>query len=144
MRSIIFISLLTGAAVALAACSGTGSNAGAQSLTVEAKELAFSPTAMEVTAGEPVKLTLQNNGVLEHDFSIMEFPIEGEAAESGGSGHEAGHSEGDEPDLHVSALGGASATLEFTPSKPGTYEFWCTVPGHKEAGMTGTLVVNAP
>jgi uncharacterized cupredoxin-like copper-binding protein len=44
----------------------------------------------------------------------------------------------------VAAAGGQSAMLEFTPSKPGTYEFWCTVAGHKEAGMTGTLVVQAP
>jgi uncharacterized cupredoxin-like copper-binding protein len=23
----------------------------------------------------------------------------------------------------------------------GTYQFWCTVPGHRDAGMTGTLTV---
>ena len=50
----------------------------------------------------------------------------------------------EEPELHMAAAGGQSATLEFTPSKPGTYEFWCTVSGHKEAGMNGTLVVQAP
>lgn len=30
----------------------------------------------------------------------------------------------------------ASATL-----KPGTYAFYCTVPGHRQAGMEGTLRV---
>jgi uncharacterized cupredoxin-like copper-binding protein len=143
MRNVIFISLLTVVAVALAACSGGVSTNGGQTLTVEAQDLAFSPTTLEVTAGDPVKLTLQNNGALEHDFSILEFPMEGAAEETGGMDHDMG--EGSEaPELHVAAGAGQSATLDFTPSKPGTYQFWCTVPGHKEAGMTGTLVVNTP
>jgi uncharacterized cupredoxin-like copper-binding protein len=143
MRNIIFISVLTGVAIALAACSGAGSTNDGQRLTVEAQDLAFSPTALEVTAGDPVNLTLQNNGALEHDFSIMEFPMEGEAEETGGMDHDMGEGS-EEPELHIAAGAGQSAMLDFTPSKPGTYEFWCTVPGHKEAGMTGTLVVNTP
>jgi uncharacterized cupredoxin-like copper-binding protein len=48
------------------------------------------------------------------------------------------------PDLHLPVAMGTTSSLEFTPTKPGTYEFECTVPGHKEAGMRGTLVVKAP
>jgi uncharacterized cupredoxin-like copper-binding protein len=143
MRNVIFISLLTVFAIALAACSGSGSTNGGQRLTVEAQDLAFSPMALEVSAGDRVKLTLQNNGALEHDFSIMEFPMEGKAEETNGMDHAMGEGS-KEPELHVAAGPGQSATLDFTPSKPGTYEFWCTVPGHKEAGMRGTLVVNTP
>jgi plastocyanin len=35
---------------------------------------------------------------------------------------------------------GASKTLSLT-LKPGTYKFYCTVPGHRAAGMEGTLTV---
>ncbi len=35
---------------------------------------------------------------------------------------------------------GATKTLSLN-LKPGTYKFFCTVPGHRQAGMEGTLVV---
>ncbi len=35
---------------------------------------------------------------------------------------------------------GGSKTLAVT-LKPGTYKFYCSVPGHREAGMEGTLTV---
>jgi len=50
----------------------------------------------------------------------------------------------EQPALHMAAANGTSATIEFTPTKPGTYTFFCTVAGHKAAGMTGTLTVTAP
>lgn len=28
--------------------------------------------------------------------------------------------------------------------RPGTYHYYCTVPGHREAGMEGTLIIKAP
>ena len=69
-------------------------------------------------------MMLQNNGALEHDFSVTEFPTEGTAEETGGSDHGPGHGSGDGTGLHVTALGGQSASLEFTARKPGNSEFW--------------------
>jgi rusticyanin len=34
-----------------------------------------------------------------------------------------------------------AATLSFTASTPGTYRYLCPVPGHAQAGMTGTFIV---
>lgn len=47
--------------------------------------------------------------------------------------------------LASTALAGAGETVEVTfkaPTKPGTYVFICSFPGHFNSGMTGTLTVN--
>jgi nitrite reductase (NO-forming) len=36
---------------------------------------------------------------------------------------------------------GQTSSIRFVIDRPGTYRFLCTVPGHAEAGMTGTLIV---
>jgi uncharacterized cupredoxin-like copper-binding protein len=38
---------------------------------------------------------------------------------------------------------GQTATVSFTPTVAGTYEYYCDVPGHKDAAMKGTLTVNS-
>jgi len=129
----------------LAACGQSQSAASTpQALSVAAKEFAFAPVALSVRAGQPVTINLQNYGAVEHDWSVREIEISGEAKSSGDtqSGHMMGGM-GNEPKLHVAAGIGGKGTLNFTPSKPGTYEYYCTVAGHKEAGMVGTLTVTA-
>ena len=138
LNSLLFASLLV-----LAACSGASS--GPKEIVVKAEALKFTPTTIEAIAGQPVKLTFQNADSLDHDFSIMEFPMAmASATQAPIAGHDMGNMGGLEPELHMAALMGQTVALEFTPTKPGTYEFFCTVPGHKEAGMKGTLVVKAP
>jgi uncharacterized cupredoxin-like copper-binding protein len=43
--------------------------------------------------------------------------------------------------VHVAMPSGESTLALFTPNAPGTYTFYCGVPGHTEAGLVGTLVV---
>lgn len=117
------------------------------SLSLTATDIAYDTTRLEVTAGQPVRLTLNNEGALEHDFSIMAMPLTGDVLAEEMADEMAGHdmsSMEEEPEIHVAALTDGSNTIEFTPSEPGEYTYFCTVEGHKEAGMVGTLVVQAP
>ena len=95
----------------------TNAPAAAQTISVGAKEFAFDPSAIEATADSEFTVELTNTGVIEHDFTI--------------TGQES---------AKIVAAGGATASGSFTLSA-GTYEYFCSVVGHKESGMIGTLTV---
>jgi len=64
----------------------------------------------------PVTVRITNLDAFPHDFTIDE--------------------------LGVKVALGASETVEATfDAKPGIYTFYCSIPGHREAGMEGTLTV---
>ncbi len=83
-------------------------------------EFAFAPATVEVSAGESVQLIFDNEGTIAHDFAIPELGFAIESTDAGQSG---------------------SGTLAV-PATPGTYEFICSIPGHKEAGMVSQIVIN--
>ncbi len=113
------VAALVVAAMVLTACGGSsaGSGGGSQNITVTATEFKFDPATITVKAGDKVTLTLNNKGTLEHTFV--------------------------QPDLNINlkAAAGQSASTTFTATKAGSYQVVCDVPGHKEAGMVGTIVV---
>lgn len=113
-------------------------------ITVQGTGMSYQPAMIEVMAGQPVKITFQNMDTVDHDMTIMEFPVVMMGAtQEPIAGHDMGGVT-EVPGFHMAALMNQTSVLEFTPSKPGTYEFYCTVAGHKAAGMVGTLVVKAP
>lgn len=123
----------------LSACTGTSQLE--TEITVEATDFTYSPLAIQIPAGQPVTIMLKNSGNVEHDFVIDKINVKD--VEAGDSGHAAHHQMGDQPnfDLHFFAEAGETATLKFTALEPGTYEIFCSVEGHKEAGMIGELIV---
>jgi uncharacterized cupredoxin-like copper-binding protein len=146
MPTILRLSLVFAAIIALVGCGATSAApTTTQSFAITAKEFGFAPAQLTVTAGQPVELTFQNTGAVEHDWSVREIDLAGNpiATEESGGGHTMGDMH-DAPRLHVAAGPGAQGKLTFTPSKAGIYEFFCTVVGHKDAGMVGTLTVKAP
>jgi uncharacterized cupredoxin-like copper-binding protein/mono/diheme cytochrome c family protein len=104
----------TSAAPAGGTAASGGGEAAAPGLTLEAVDIAFKPTELTVKADTPTTLTITNNGAAEHDFSI------------------------DELGIAVNLPAGATETVEIN-APAGTYQFYCNIPGHKEAGMVGTL-----
>ncbi len=146
MKRFFILLLLVLGAVVLVACGAETAPTPipVAELDLVATDIAFDQNRFEVMVGQPVKITLQNDGVLEHDFSIMEIPHTGEVMAEEKHDEESGHDMSNvemDPEVHVAPSTGGSHTVEFTPSQAGEYEFFCTVSGHKAAGMAGTLVV---
>lgn len=85
-------------------------------------QMRFEPTTMTARVNTPVRLTLDNSGAaLVHDWTIDNL---------GGQ------------KVQAKAQPRQRATAEFTPTTAGSFQFYCAEPGHKEAGMVGTLTVN--
>ncbi|GAB4498559.1 MAG: hypothetical protein OHK003_11230 [Anaerolineales bacterium] len=124
-------------AVFLSACAG---GAAPTKVTVTMKEFGFEPNVIHATADLPVELTLVNEGAIEHDFVIEVIPVTDVSSSNSGD-HHMSTDEHSEYDLHTSTSAGETSTLTFTPTEPGTYQIICSVPGHKDAGMTGELIV---
>jgi len=96
------------------ACGGGGGGGTA----IRMSEFKFEPATITAKAGQPVKVTLQNAGTVVHDFHIHDLNVHSPKVQQG-----------------------QAQTLEFTPSRPGTFQFVCDEPGHKDAGMVGQLTV---
>ena len=142
MSKIARLGLFILAICMLGACgSAASSTATIQKFTVTAREFVFDPLELDVTSGQPVEITLQNQGTMEHDFSIQEIDLAGAPTATGAM--DMHHMMSGMPKLHVAAAAGSQGTLTFTPMKAGQYQFYCTVAGHKEAGMVGVLTVKA-
>jgi uncharacterized cupredoxin-like copper-binding protein len=121
----------------LAACGGAApTSTTPKPVTMNMTEFQFQPAEITANVGQSIKLVLKNNGTVLHDFASMEAKVE--VMEEHGAEHDMA---GMETAMHAAVEPGQQSTLEFKPTEPGTYTFYCTIAGHKEAGMTGTLIV---
>lgn len=105
--------------------------------------LQFEPAAYAVTAGNAIELILRSEDAVEHDFIVEGAGPFGSAFDQAG-GHDHDEEEFVE-DLHVAhAFAGEEAVSLSTISEPGIYDAYCSIPGHREAGMVGHLAVLEP
>jgi len=104
--------------------SAAGGAAGGGGATVSFESdpggnLAYTSDTASTKAGQ-VTIDFENPQALSHDVAI-----------EGPEGKEIGKTD-------IVSEGSATTTVEL---EPGEYTFYCTVPGHREAGMEGTLTV---
>ena len=110
-------------------------------VALQATEFSYGPDRIEVLVGQQVRVRVLNLGTLEHDFVIQQIPLQSGVGDSGEMpGHDMGNMQV-EAAVHTGAMPGREGAISFTPAMVGTYEFFCAVPGHREAGMVGTLSV---
>ncbi|MEO5886910.1 MAG: cupredoxin domain-containing protein [Anaerolineales bacterium] len=126
-------------AVLLSACAGASKPA--TDITVKLADFSYIPSSITVPVGQPVVLTINNTGLVEHDFVVEKIDITNVVAQDSGSEHHMQEMDGASYDLHVSTGAGETNTLQFTALEPGTYQIFCSVEGHIEAGMVGELIV---
>ena len=120
---LLMLSGLCLGAILVAAMAPAGASAGVSPETLSTlpalttADHKFDQAELRAAAGETVALRLENADASGHSFDI------------------------DELNVHVSMPSGEPVLALFTATTPGTYTYYCSVPGHREAGMTGTLVV---
>lgn len=100
-------------------------------------KMLFVPERIEVKRGEQIKFVLQNDGELEHEFVLATTEENVKHAEEMKKNPEMEH---DDPNAKRVALKKRNEIVwRFT--KRGTFEYGCLIPGHREAGMIGTVIV---
>ena len=120
------LAAVAAAALLVGGCGGGGQGAGPTTsmgsspaagvvLGLTGTEYAFVPPTAKAAAGKTT-IRFTNKGTMEHDFVIDV--------------------------LHVKLAAKPGKTAETTVTlKPGAYPFYCSIPGHRQSGMQGKLVV---
>jgi plastocyanin len=103
--------------------NGGGGGGGASTIKLSADPsgaLSFDTDSLSAKAGS-VTIDFDNPAAITHDVAVEDS-----------SGKELGKSD---------LIAQSKTTLDLSNLKPGTYTYFCTVPGHREGGMEGTLTV---
>lgn len=90
-----------------------------ETIEVVATEFAFEPSEITVTPGAEIRIRLINDGSLSHNLHIDGEGIKTETLQTG-----------------------SADTITVTAPEDGKLHFFCNVPGHKQAGMTGRVTVD--
>jgi len=96
--------------------TSTGGGGGASTASVSLTEFALSPGEVSVAEGGSIEVV--NDGTMVHNLAVTDTDL-----------------------VSADLAGGESGSLDVSSLAPGTYELYCEIAGHKDAGMKGTLTV---
>lgn len=108
-----------------------------ETVTVTLSEYAFSPSTLVFKEGVPTKLVLRNSGKEAHYFVSEQFfrNVATRKVQSSDGEFKAPYF------TAIEVYAGKTAEWFLIPMKKGTFDLLCTVKGHAERGMKGTIEV---
>lgn len=112
---------LLGLAIALVGCADD-TPAAPQAVVVDALDIAFGQERYDLTAGSQ-EIELVQQGVLPHSLLIED-------------------ESGTDLDIRLLVTGSQLEDRLTVDLGPGTYVFYCDIPGHRQAGMIADVVVS--
>lgn len=106
-------------------------------------QMRFVPDALEVQAGQAVRLMVHNAGRLPHELVLgTEEQIREHAQQMKQASAQAhAHSHDAAGAAAIAVQPGATGELVLRFDQPGRFQMACLIPGHYEAGMRGSLTV---
>ncbi len=120
-RALLVVALGLVLLLGVVACSGGGGGSGGsggQTISTSMTEFKFTPNTWTIKAGQSATISAKNDGTVTHDWVVK----------------------GQESATKVEVQAGQSGSKTFT-LPAGTYQVYCSQPGHETSGMTGTLTV---
>ena len=100
-------------------------------------KMVFVPARLEIKKGDQIKFVLRNNGELDHEFILASAAENLKHAEAMQKNPGMAHTDPNGRQLAPKKT--SEIVWKFT--KAGEFEYACLIPGHREAGMIGTIVV---
>jgi len=98
----------------LTTCSGQQT----RTFDLVGEDFRFTPDTLRASDGDTVRINFSHPDVVPHLIDLPAF------------------------NQHLALIPGGEFTLEFVVDKTGSFPFVCSVPGHEEAGMVGSLIVD--
>ena len=113
----------------------------ARTLRVSMREgagtMLYVPEKIEVRRGEQIRFIITNDGLLPHEFVLASTADNLKHAELMQKYPDMEHDDPNGKTVQPKAI----AEILWRFSKRGEFEFACLIPGHREAGMTGRIIV---